>query len=168
MVTGFAVVADSGSERAVWLVSRDGVSAVRSNAVLFDGREGYGEHEEAALLEQRVLLSADRPDPDLERMDRRRRDLQEALNKAARSVRLKAPFEAHEVEPVTFAPATEEGTVRQALAMAEYVEKVWTRWLKTEAERVSRLNHARRTDLVPKGLASAEFREGPWVQDFWE
>lgn len=171
---GFATVKDDGRTIAVWLVSANGNVAMNTNAYVSptdtanaDLGQTIGRlvHDRVVLGDTTVLdrlnaqtsgaLSLD----EVTNWDKDRQTLQVAMNSFVERTNKnwKIPFE--ETALVPLPPADHEEASHAALAMADYLRQVWTKWLTAEAERLRRAMENK--NRVPEELSSTDFRGVP-------
>lgn len=168
---GFAIIKDDGRTIAVWLVSPAGNVATNTNAYVSptgipnaDLGQVIGNlvHDRVVLGDTTVLdgldvqtsrfLSLD----ELADWDNGRQALQVEMNSFVERTNKnwKIPFEDTALVPP---PAGDHEEARhEALALADYLRKVWTKWLTTEAERVRRA--LENNNRVPEELSSIGHR----------
>lgn len=175
---GFAIVKDDGRTIAVWLVSAIDDVAINSNAYVSPADTANADLSQTLgrLVHDRVVLGdttvldrlnvqtsrAVSPD-EVRNWDKDRQALQVEMNSFVERTNKnwKIPFEETALVPPP--PADHEEARHAALAWADYLRQVWTKWLSTEAERVRRA--LENNNRVPEGLSSTVYRAVP-LADF--
>lgn len=161
---GFATVDHQqwDSVVTVWLTSRvTATTAVHTNAVVIDpDAESNALQKIHALTRDRIVVMTDGSTPDglpidantmtlkyvssivSETVERQRRIVEEidAYAEKTGNPSLVRPVFRDPVSLETFAVSDASATGR-ALQTANYIARVWNRWLKTDAERLSRTQH---------------------------
>lgn len=182
---GFAIIKDDGHTIAIWLVSRTGNIAANTNAYVCptdvtstDPTQAIRNltHDRVVLGDSTVLdrlavqpagfLSLDQ----LAEWDKDRQSLQVEMNSFVERTNKnwKVPFETTALVPPPLQGGYAEARY-EALAVADYLHKVWTNWLKAENERVKRAREE--NNRVPDKLSSPDhravllkgFEEHQWV-----
>lgn len=166
---GFAIIKDDGRTIAVWLVSRDGTTATNTNAFVAPSNTAERGPTISSLVRGRVVLGStttlERLDirenmslglDELKSWDQDRQALQLELNSFVKRTNKnwKIPFQ--DTALVPFPPMHFDEAKDEALAVADYLGKVWTRWLTTETERVKRA--VEDNNRVPVELSSTAYR----------
>ena len=172
---GFAIVKDDGRSIAVWLVSALGDVAINSNAYVSPTADAdLGQtlerliHDRVILGDTAVLESLDIQTSkalgldDVQAWDKDRQTLQDQMNSFVERTNKnwKIPFEETALVPP---PTVDHDEARHAaLAWADYLRQVWTKWLSTEAERLRRAWENK--NRVPEELSSTDHRGVPLAE----
>lgn len=166
---GFAIVQSDAQSIAIWLVSCNGSAAANTNAVVLptasdsDVAETVGSlvHDrvilgDAAILDRLGAKVSESVSLDaVETWDRDRQARQMEMNAFVErtSKAWKIPFQDTALLPLP--PGDPGDASARALSLADYLRRVWTKWLATETERTRRA--VENKNRVPEALASTGY-----------